>query len=194
MPTNNMLTGCPADCDETNTLPAIPAAQDCASYPQTLSQIGHLYIMPTGATNPWTNWATTPTLTGGAIDNTEALNAKTKWLVGIGELPAAEKTATEYPLLKSKQTDRLYTMSFRVLNLSDAQYDFLRQIQCGSLGFTFWYGDLGDWLYGLSGGIVPDFVTVSFPKGEGNTDKNVGIIRLSWRADGDPERRVNPHA
>lgn len=189
-----MLTGCPADCDSINTLPAIPAVQDCPSYPQTLSQIGHLYIMPTGATNPWTNWSTTPTATSGAIDNTEGANAKTKWLVGIGEIPAAEKTVTEYPLLKSKTTDRLYTLTFRVLNLTADQYEFLRQIQCGTLGFTFWYGDIGDWLYGLSGGIVPDFVTVRFPKGEGNTDKNVGVIVLSWRADGDPERRVNPHA
>lgn len=189
-----MLTGCPEDCDTQAQFPAIPAAQDCAAYPQTLSQIGHLYIKPTGATNPWTSWSGTPTATANAIDNTEALNAKTKWLVGIGEIPAPEKTVTEYPLIKSKTTDRLYTLTFRVLNLSDAQYDFLRQLQCGSLGFTFWYGDLGNWLYGLSGGIVPDFVTVRFPKGEGNTDKNVGIIVLSWRADGDPERRVNPLA
>lgn len=189
-----MLTGCPADCDAANTLPAIPASQDCAAYPQTLSQIGHLYIMPTGATNPWTNWSTTPTATANAIDNTEALNAKTKWLVGIGELPVPEKTVTEYPLLKSKTTDKLYTLTFRVLNLDAEQYEFLRQLQCGTLGFTFWYGDLGDWLYGLSGGIVPDMVNVRFPKGNGNTDKNVGIIILSWKADGDPERRVNPHA
>jgi hypothetical protein len=188
-----MLTGCPADCDDLNTLPAIPEEQDCPSYAQSLSQIGHLYIMPTGATNPLTNWAGgSPTATANAIDNTEALNAKTKWLVGIGELPAAEKTTTEYPLLKSKTTDRVYTLTFRVLNLSAAQYAFLRQMQCGSLGFTFWYADLGDWIYGLAGGIVPDFVTVTFPKGEGNTDKNVGVIRLSWKADGDPQRRVNP--
>lgn len=189
-----MLTGCPTDCDEVTTLPAIPAVQDCANYPQTLAQIGHLYIMPTGATNPWTSWSGTPTATGGAIDNTEGANAKTKWLVGIGELPASEKTTTEYPLAKSKTTDRLYTLTFRILNLSAAQYAFLRQLQCGTLGFTFWYGDLGAWVYGLSGGIVPDFVTVTFPKGEGNTDKNVGIIRLSWKADGDPERKVNPLA
>lgn len=193
MAINSMLTGCPANCDDDNLLPAIPTEQDCASYPQTLSQIGHLYIMPTGATNPWANWSTTPTDNAG-INNNEALNAASKWLVGIGEIPASEKTTTEYPLLKSKTTDRLYTLTFRVPNLSDSQYAFLRKIQCGTLGFTFWYGDLGNWLYGLANGIVPDFVTVTFPKGNANTDKNVGIIKLSWRANGDPERRVNPLA
>jgi hypothetical protein len=191
---NLTLTGCPTDCDEINTLPAIPEEQACASYEQTLSQIGHLYLMPTGAANPWANWGTTPTAPNGNIDNTEGANAKSKWLVGIGEIPAAEKTQTEYPLRKSKQTDRLYTLTFRVPNLSDALYNFLRKMQCGYLGFTFWYGDLGGWLYGLSAGLVPDFVTVTFPKGEGNADKNVAIIRLSWRATGDPERRANPLA
>ena len=189
---------CPDDCSDVNLLPAIVAEQDCTGYEQTLSQVCDLYILPSATDDIFADWATTPTNvtpdTGVGIDNTNTDNTKSKWLVGIGELPASEKTTTEYPLAKSKTTDRLYTLTFRILNLSAAQYTFLRQLQCGTLGFTFWYGDLGSWLYGLSGGIVPDFVTVTFPKGEGNTDKNVGIIRLSWKADGDPERRVNPLA
>ncbi len=194
MPINTTLTTCPADCDDILLLAAIPAVQDCAAYPQTLSQVGHLYIMPTGATNPWTSWSGTPTLTANSIDNTEALNAKTKWLVGIGEIAAPEKTVVPYPLKKAKTTDRLFTLNFRILNMSAAQYEFLRQIQCGSLGFTFWYADLGDWLYGLTGGLEPEFVNVQFPKPGGNTDKNSATIILSWRANADAERRVNPHA
>lgn len=194
MAINLTLTGCPEDCDDVLLLSAIPASQDCTSYPQTLSQVGHLYIRPTGATDPFTNFATTPTVTSGGIDNTEALNAKSKWLVGIGDIAAAEKTITEYPLGKKKTTDRVYTLNFRILNLSAAQYEFLRQLQCGTLGFSFYYADLGDWLFGKVGGLEPDFVTVRFPKGEGKEDKNVAIIVLSWRANGDPIRRVNPHA
>ena len=109
MAINLTLTGCPEDCDDVLLLSAIPASQDCTSYPQTLSQVGHLYIRPTGATDPFTNFATTPTVTSGGIDNTEALNAKSKWLVGIGDIAAAEKTITEYPLGKKKTTDRVYT-------------------------------------------------------------------------------------
>lgn len=194
MAINTTLTGCPADCSGTLLLSAIPALQDCANYPQTLSQIRHLYIRPTGATDPFTNFNTTPTVTSGGIDNTEALNAKSKWLVGIGEIAAAEKTVTDYPLGKRRTTNRLYTLNFRILNLSAEQYEFLRQLQCGTLGFTFYYADLGNWLYGLSGGMEPDFITVRFPKGEGRDDKNVATIVLSWRANGDPIRRVNPHA
>ena len=194
MAINTTLTSCPDDCADSFNLAAIPASQNCASYPQTLSQVAHLYIRPTGATNPWTNWSTTPTLTSNSIDNTEALNAKTKWLVGIGEIAAPEKTVVEYPLDKRRTTDRLYTLNFRILNLSAAQYNFLRQLQCGTLGFTFWYGDLGDWLYGISAGLTPEFINVQFPKGEGNTDKNEARIILSWKANADAERRVNPHA
>lgn len=195
MPLNSILTGCPADCDEDNLLPAIPESQDCTSYPQTLSQISDLYIMPnTSGVDVFTDWATTPTATASAIDNTVTDNSKAKWLVGIGELPAPEKTTTEYPKLKRKNDERLYSISFRVLNLVDAQYDFLRQIQCGWTDFTFYYADLAGFAYGIAGGLVPEFVDVDFPKGGGNTDKNVGVITLQFRADGDPERRANPLA
>lgn len=195
MPINNILTGCPADCDEDNLLPAIPETQDCTSYAQTLSQISDLYIIPdTAGIDVFTNWATTPTATVGAIDNTVTDNSKAKWLVGIGGLPAPEKTTTDYPKLKRKNDERLYTISFRILNLVDAQYDFLRQIQCGWTGFTFYYADLAGYAYGIAGGLVPEFVDVDFPKGEGNTDKNVAVITLQFRADGDPERRANPLA
>lgn len=194
MPLNNILTGCPADCDDDNLLPAIDVNQDCTSYPQTLSQVSDLYIIPTAADDIMASWSTTPTAVTDAIDNTIEDNTKAKWLVGIGGIAAPDKTTTDYPKLKRKNDERLYTLTFRVLNLSDAQYNFLRQLQCGWTGFTFYYGDLADYVYGIAGGLVPEFIDVDFPKGEGNSDKNVGILTLQWRADGDPERRVNPLA
>src|SRR5690606_36610825 len=99
----------------------------------------------------------------------------------------------EYPKLQRKVTERLYTLTFRVFNLVAAQYNFLRQLQCGDTSFTFYYGDLGGWIYGVEGGLSPTSVDVDFPHGGGNTDKNVAILTITFRANGDPDRFVNPN-
>ena len=113
--------------------------------------------------------------------------------VGIGGVAVPEKTVIEYPKRKKRTGDRTYTLSMRILNLSDGQYEFLRLLQCGSTAFTFYYGDLADYVYGKSGGLSPESIDVDFPKGPGNDDRNEAVITLTWIADGDPERRINPH-
>lgn len=189
---NLTLTTCPDACDDDFTLPAIAADQSCTSYQQGRSQINRLYIIPAGASDILADWATTPTYVANSIDNTTTDGSKAHYLVGIGELPAPEKTVLDYPDLKRKAESRLYAISFRVLNLNAAEYDHLRKLQCGSTDFTFYYGDLADYIYGISGGLEPEMVDVDFPKGGGNDDRNQAVITLSFRANADPERRTNP--
>jgi hypothetical protein len=188
---NTFLTGCPADCDDIVLLPVFPVEQDCTSYPQTLAEISDLFIVPDGATDLFATFATTPTYVASSVNNNEAANAKSKWLVGIGTLPAPEKTETPYPKQKSKTTKRTYTLTFTYYQLDATSYEMLRKIQCGSTAFTFYYADLGDWVYGIQGGIAPSFVDVDFPHGSGDVP-NQAVITLKWEADGDPQRRVNP--
>jgi hypothetical protein len=185
-----MLTGCAADCDSEILLTAIPATQDCTSYSKKLAQISDLYIMPTGATNPLTSWATTPTATAGAIDNTEELNAKCKWLVGKGRVTSTE-TIELYPKGKKKVTETKYLLEFDVFDIEN-HYNFLRLLQCGGTGLTFWYGDLADYIYGLTGGIPPERFSAKNASSFGDEDKQMWTISAEWTADGDPERRVNP--
>ena len=191
---NNFLTGCPADCDDVVLLPAIPEEQGCTSYDQELSQVCDLYIIPDGAADIFADWATTPTYVADSIDNTDTTNAKAKHIVGIGGVPEPTVQELEYPKLKTKVDEGLYLLEYRVLQMSGGQYDFLRKLQCGSTAFTFYYGDLADFVYGKAGGIVPASVRVVFPKGAANTDRNQAIVRITWRADGDPDRRTNPVA
>lgn len=185
-----MLTGCPADCDDENLLPAIPAEQDCTSYELLLAQISDLYIQMDGATAPMASWSTTPTAVPGAIDNTEALNAKTKWLAGEGSITVTEVLG-EYPHRKRRITERGYRLEFIVKDMTN-HYDFLRQLQCGSTSMSIWYGDLADYIYGLTGGIPPELVNVLMPTLGGRDDKQQATIVMEWTADGNPERRVNP--
>jgi hypothetical protein len=189
---NNTLTTCPDACDDDFVLPAIAADQSCTNYAQGRSQVNRLYIIPSGALDIMADWATTPTYVSASIDNTTTDGSKAHYLVGIGELPAPEKTVLDYPDLTRRTESRLYSLSFRVLNLNAAEYDHLRKLQCGNTDFTFYYGDLADWVYGISGGLVPEMVDVDFPKGAGNEDRNVAVVTLTFRANADPERRVNP--
>lgn len=194
---NQTLTGCPADCDDVLLFPAIPADLSCANYEQGRSQISWLYLLPnTMSGDIFASWgsssAATPSYVSNSIDNTNALNAKAKSLGGRGEIAVPEKNIIEYPFLKTKPSDKRYTLLFTHYQLDDATYEFLRQVQCGALNFKFYYGDLAGYVYGIADGLVPDFVSVRFPKGNGNTDKNTAIIDLKWKATGDPQRRVNP--
>jgi hypothetical protein len=190
---NNFLTGCPEDCDDVLLYPAIPAEQNCTSYPQTLAEVSDLFLVPDGAPDIFATFSGTPTYVADSVDNTVTDNTASKWLVGIGSIPASEKTETPYPKGKSKTTKRVYTLTFTYYQLDALSYAFLQKVQCGAVNFTFYYADMGDWVYGIAGGIVPDFVDVDFPKGTGTTP-NQAVITLKWSADGDPLRRVNPFA
>lgn len=194
---NATLTGCPADCDDALLYPAIPASQDCPNYEQGRSQIARLYMLPnTMSGDIFASWGTTsaatPSYVAASIDNTNALNAKAKYLAGIGEIGVPEKSTLNYPLLKTRTNEKRYTLVFTHYQLDATTYEFLRQVQCGSLNFKFYYGDLAGYVYGIADGLVPDFISIRFPKGNGNTDRNTAVIALSWKADGDPQRRANP--
>jgi hypothetical protein len=195
---NATLTGCPADCDDALLYPAIAADQYCTNYPQGRSQIGHIVMRPTGAPDPLTSWGSnssaTPTATANAIDNSNALNTKSKRLAVIGGLPVPEVTVTQYPLRQEKDTDKRYTLEATYYQLDADSYEFLRQVKCGKINFTFYYEDLSDYIYGISGGLVPYLVKVVFPKSNANDGKNIAIIRISFRATGSPQRRANPLA
>ena len=198
---NATLTGCPADCNDALNYPALPAASalQCASYDQPRAQICWLYLLPNAMSGDiFSSWGSsssaTPVYVSSSIDNTQTNNSKAKKIGGIGEVPVPEKTVTLYPFGKSRTTDKRYTLNFTVYQLDDATYDFLRELQCGALNFKFYYADRAGFAYGISDGMVPDSISVRFPKGNGNTDKNTAVITVKWRATGDPQRRANPIA
>ena len=187
------LITCPDDCTDVNLLPAITAEQDCTGYEQGLSQVCDLYILPSGAGDIFDAWEDPLVATADSVDNTSTNNTLAHWFVGEGGVADPEEIIDEYPKLKRKISERLYTLTFRVKNLVQAQYDALRQFQCGDTSFTFYYGDLAGYVYGIRGGIPPESVDVDFPHGGGNTDKNVAILTITFRLTTDSDRFTNPH-
>lgn len=195
MADNVSLITCPADCATDNVWPAIPAEQDCASYEQTRSQVSDLIIIPTGAADVFEDWAgdiPTPTYANDTIDNTTADNSTAHILTGIGGVADPEELILNYPKLQQQVTERTYTLTYRIVNLSNAQYDYLLKMQCGALNFTFYYCDLGGYVYGVDGGLVPYSVDVDMPHGGGNDDRAFADIIITWKAKGDPDRGTTP--
>jgi hypothetical protein len=195
MADNISLINCPADCATDNVWPAIPAEQDCASYNQTLSQVSDLIIIPEGASDVFDDWNgdyPTQAYANGTIDNTTADNSTAHILTGIGGVAEPAELILDYPKLQQVVVERTYTLTHRIVNLSNTMYDFLLKMQCGDLGFTFYYCDLGGFTYGIEGGLVPYSVDVDMPKGGGNDDRSFADIIITWKAAGDPDRSTTP--
>lgn len=196
MPLNVFQTICPDDCTTEVNFPAIDTDQNCIGYKDYRSQITDVWIKhATASGTPFTGWTATLsaiTANNSAIDNTVTDNSAVKWLVGMGGVPAPEKTNQDRPKHRSKVTRRTYTLTFTIPNVSDANREFARALQCGDTNFTFWYGN-EDHVFGDPDGIEPSSVDADLPLGEGTDDNEQIVIYLTWEATGAPQRRNNPY-
>lgn len=181
---NQFLT-CP-DCDDSFALGPIAVDQDCTLYEQKFSQVCGFILLPNAATLPtdWTDaddWAV-------VLDNSLTGEGKGKYLIGEGEIQAPDGDLTEYPKRRQRVTSRLYTVDITVKNLSDTQYLFLKQLQCGWVDFRFWIETVGGRLFGGANGIDPHLVDVAFLYGGGRNDKEEAVLTVIYESDGDPPR------
>jgi len=194
MAINNFVT-CPNDCSTALQLGALDDLQDCTTYEQKYSQIYSIVLQPDGENAPF-DWSSAPTVTtvSAEIDNTTTDGTKSKWIVGEGGIAAPEKVVDEYPARKTRTSFRTYALTFNVKNLSDDQYAFLRQLQCGSTDFKLWYDTVGGHIFGGANGIDISGIDCDFIMGEGRDDKAYATITINWEADGDPDRGNSPFA
>lgn len=183
---------CPAACDDTLLLPALPSDPDCLLTP-VRSQISDLFITPCGADNPF-DWTVDPVeAVADAIDNTDTTNAKTKHLVGTGEITDHAPTVYEGPKLSRLITSRRYTLNFTVLLTDQLTYDFMRYLQCNWKDFSFQWANLGGNLFGDTDGARPSLVDVFFPQGSGNEDVEIARLQLEFdTTNGFIRRNANP--
>ena len=181
---NSFLT-CP-DCDDSFQLGPIAVDQDCTLYEQKYSQVCGIILQPNSASAPsdWTSAASWATV----IDNAATGSSKSKYLVGEGEIEPPDGDLTEYPKRKQRVTSRLYTVDLTVKNLSDQQYAFLKQLQCGWIDFRFWVETVGERLFGGATGIEPFAVDVAFLYSGGRNDKEEAVLTITYESDGDPPR------
>lgn len=189
---------CPADCTEEFLFPALDADQNCAGKPN-LSQITDIWIKPNtaaDATVPFEDWVDgsfTVTANPDAIDNAVTNNTKVKWITGIGGIDAPDKTVVRVHKFQDVTLKRRFTLTYQIFNLSDAQYEFLRALQCNPTSFTYWYGNTAH-VYGKAEGITPVQTDVDFILGAGEGDVEQANLTLVFEARVDPERKANPYS
>lgn len=158
---------CKNECDTAFILPDL-----CGLAPQS-SEIQAVFIIPLSVSvSDWTDKAVWSAI----IDN--SVEGKGKFFKGIGQIAPPEKVRRDYRKV-SKITERSYTLEHLI---PKNDYDFVKNFQCGNIGFKIWYLDVNENLYGGSSGIRPYFVDADLPRlrGEENTDE--GIVFFSWRA------------
>lgn len=180
---NTFLT-CPTDCGPI-LFPAIDIEQDCTSFDITESEVcGILFVQDGNYPADWTSQADWEAL----INNPGSNAPDGKYLVGRGGVPAPEKVTVELPKNIDKVVSRKYTLTFNVTNMSDANYEFLRAVQCGDTSISVWFETIGGYLFGGPTGISPYSFDADLPLDEGRDAYERGIITLVWEADGDAAR------
>lgn len=189
---NTFAISCPTDCTTGLTLPILPETY-CQLTPKR-SEIDQLIFkgadagpadMAVGA-----NWTA-------MLDNTDATGDLMKYLIGKCSIAASEDTIVTVARDQEVVTDRVYTLTYEVTELSDtATYAFLRTLQCGSLKPNIYYGRKGAFLYGKVGttddGIAINSINVAMPKEAGKEAIDKAILTIKWSATTDPDRVVNP--
>ena len=172
-------------CDTEFYFGALDADQDCAGVP-SLSQVSGLLIVPNSATLP-SDWESRAAWDA-VIDNDSTDNSFGKYLTGVGTIPEPEKTTLTIAKGVEITTIRDYTLTLEIFNLSSAQYEFLRSLQCNPLNYVFWIENVSGHLWGGSTGITPRLTDVDFPLGGGEGDVEKAVLTINWRSKCDPPR------
>lgn len=195
---NEFIT-CPA-CPTAWALPDLPSDYNCQDLP-IQSEIQYLFLVPVDASgvpltgaNPFTSWSTTPTVTSGAVDNTDPLKAHIIKIVG--NIDAPEKQTALQPGFKTVTFKRVYTLNAQLTSLGNATYEALLQMQCGRVdGYKIFFAD-GTHVYGdaVGNGICLKDIDVDFVHASGEESFVTATIVARWSAKGDPIRKTNPYA
>lgn len=184
---------CPTDCT-TADLPAIAMA-DCVDAMITEeSEIQEIFMTindgagaPKAKPTSWTSksdWLAVIADTG---------NDKVRKLNVIGDKPLADATTRTLSKRRKKAGTKTQTINFDIDDISPANYDFMRQLQCGAT-VVIWYSTVGGYLYGGPNGFEVSVANIGEVLDRG--ENNYAVIRgiLSWENQFSPPRIANPMA
>lgn len=149
----------------------------------------------TGATfndNAPTNWGQSIASSDFNIDNTDATDVAQKQFWGVGSIDAPENLEQTINDGQTVILDRTRTLTFTIFDIGDDTYDYFRELQCDKIRPYFIYGDLGGYLYGVDGGLVPKLFQPSNPKSSGEDAINQIQITIAFDGKTDPDRVPNP--
>lgn len=176
---------CPETCDF--DLPAV-SFDDCN--PEVLySEIRRIFIAKKAALI-FTNWLAAPEWIARLNQTTTAGDDYIRPLTVIGDKPAAADVVKEISNGRKKVIGKDHTINFSIDDVTDANYEFMRALECGG-EFKFWYETAGGKIYGGNDGFIAQ-VTMNdiLNRGKDEIETIAGVI--TWRTKFSPERGASP--
>jgi hypothetical protein len=177
-----LIPSCPANC-----YPDLPVFSfpDCPKDVATRTgQIEYIYLASEGFP------LTAVTDLGGArVSNTSTNNDAIRKLTVIGSKPAPTDTFSDLPLGQRKLLRRVHTLPFRIYDMSDANNESVRLLQCNADDlYIGWYQDsAGNQWGGLAGLAMKSFeIHEIIPESRDEFSYYEGV--LTWETPYTPER------
>ncbi len=136
---------CPETCEDF-TMPAFSFADCTAAVKEEESEISHIYL-DTITTNSETGEKEFSNLPPSVGSATVGWYGSAAVLVGIGDLPASEKTQRTISLRRVKFGVKTYTLNFDIDDVTAENYAALKALNCGQEVGLAW-GTIGGRIYG----------------------------------------------
>jgi hypothetical protein len=158
---------CAENCDF--TLPVVQF-DDCA--PEVVySEIRRIFLAKKAAA-PFSNWLNATEWLARMSQTSTTGNDYIRPLTVIGDKPAAADVVKEISNGRRVVIGKDHTINFSIDDVSQANYDFMRGLECGG-EFRLWYETEGGFIYGGNEGIVVR-------------------LTITWRSKFSPERGISP--
>lgn len=182
---------CPENCASTD-LPAV-AFNDCVdSMVIEESEIEEIYctVPEDGAplAKP-TDWTTKAAWDAVVADTG---TGKIRRLTVIADKPESESTVRVVSKGRKQQGPRTHTINFDIDDATQANYEFIRRLQCGS-SLVIWYATK-DFLYGGPDGFEVNVTKAGQILARGADSIALLAGQLQWTRKWDPPRIPNPMA
>lgn len=182
---------CPTDCGQ-NSLPAVDFADCAEAVVIEESEICAVYMTTPDYNNPGQPSAK-PADWGSAASWASVIGNGVLELFGVGDMPVSDPNVVTISKRRQRKLSGLRTINFDIDDMSDANYNLIRELACGN-DVVIWFATYGGYLYGGDNGFQVS-VTVSDPElGRGEGTYALGKLQFQWRAKSAPPRIMNPLA
>ena len=177
---------CPTDC--TGLLPKVKSSK-CAPV-ILLSEITRIFVTKYDAA-PFDDWKDASEWVERLSEDGVQPNA-IRPLPVIGDKPAAAPVTKDISNGRKYTVGKDHTLNVKVDDVSDENYEFMRNTECGGQ-FRIWFETAGGYLYGGNEGIPVTLVLNDvLASGKDSIEELVGTA--TWRAKFHPERTPSPIA
>jgi hypothetical protein len=175
---------CPTDCSA-----SVPVVKFSECSPQVKEgQVATLFLANVG--NPLTNWESLVEWNT-RLSNTDAAADKIRALTVIGDVPLATGTEKTISHKRIIVTTKQRQLNFKIDDVSDINYDFMRALDCGGQ-FLMWYQTTAGDLYGGNSGILVTIPSIGEVISEATDTNTVIQGTAKWDAKISPMRIVSP--